>query len=247
MGLGWVGLDFRGLLPPLFEEAVLNLFSKNISTAVKNFQLVLDLHRWVPLPAVGFSGHGIGEDIQDDVTPPSSLMEHPPLAVFVNGVSAALNELRLCAPISLKHVLAQELVKGLRGVSDLLLRYNTTRILKENESVLFFSLCRAFMEVTYPYCVTCFGRCYPGGAAFIANAKSLFDGIGGLLATAPSKGLPQPVQHRRGKSLQENGDVTVVENGSVTPSNNIMRAKSLDAAEKEELNTSKSEQTPAEV
>lgn len=69
MGLGWVGLDFRGLLPPLFEEldiffllpfglsmilffhvpviklpsvfyrAVLNLFSKNMSTTVENFQV----------------------------------------------------------------------------------------------------------------------------------------------------------------------------------------------------------------
>ncbi|PIN13240.1 hypothetical protein CDL12_14156 [Handroanthus impetiginosus] len=38
MGLGWVGLDFRGLLPPLFEDALLNLFSKNIITAVENFQ-----------------------------------------------------------------------------------------------------------------------------------------------------------------------------------------------------------------
>nr|XP_009598491.1 conserved oligomeric Golgi complex subunit 8-like [Nicotiana tomentosiformis] len=85
MGLGWVGLDFRGLLPPLFEEAVLKLFSKNMNAAVENFQLVLDSHRWVPLPAVGFPASSFGEESQEDVTPPSSLMEHPPLAVFVNG------------------------------------------------------------------------------------------------------------------------------------------------------------------
>lgn len=63
------------------------------------------------------------------------------------GVSAALNELRPCAPISLKHVLAQELIKGLQTVSDSLLRYNTTRMLRDNESGLFLSLCRAFIEV----------------------------------------------------------------------------------------------------
>ncbi|KAI3814813.1 hypothetical protein L1987_14458 [Smallanthus sonchifolius] len=84
MGFGWVGLDFRGLLPPLFEETVLNLFSKNMNTAVENFQLVLDSHRWVPLPAVGFSSNSFGEEGQEDVTPPPNLMEHPPLAVFVN-------------------------------------------------------------------------------------------------------------------------------------------------------------------
>ncbi|CAA3013007.1 conserved oligomeric Golgi complex subunit 8 [Olea europaea subsp. europaea] len=113
LGLGWVGLDFRSLLPPLFEEAVLNLFSKNMSTDVENFQLVLDSHRWVPLPAIGFPANSLGEENQDDVTPPPSLMEHPPLAVFINGVSAAVNELRPCAPLSLKNVLALESVKGL--------------------------------------------------------------------------------------------------------------------------------------
>lgn len=63
------------------------------------------------------------------------------------GVSAALNELRPCAPISLKHILAQELLKGLKAVHNSLLRYNEARMLRENESTLFFSLCRAFMEV----------------------------------------------------------------------------------------------------
>ncbi|MBA0622362.1 hypothetical protein Godav_007914 [Gossypium davidsonii] len=38
-------------------------------------QLVLDSHRWVPLPAVGFSATSISEDSQEDVTPPSYLME----------------------------------------------------------------------------------------------------------------------------------------------------------------------------
>lgn len=122
-------------------RAVLNLFSKNMNTAVENFQvygkcaevwvffltvawvfflmfllnwllrtswsgsfiflqasyclvfvtwclllqLVLDSHRWVPLPAVGFPSYSIGEEQQEDVTPPSYLMEHPPLAVFING------------------------------------------------------------------------------------------------------------------------------------------------------------------
>ncbi|KAK3011038.1 hypothetical protein RJ639_012659, partial [Escallonia herrerae] len=225
MGLGWVGLDFRGLLPPLFEEyaynhlstitvhwAVLNLFLKNMSTAVENFQLVLESHRWVPLPAVGFSANGLGEESQEDIAPPPSLMEHPPLAVFVNGVAAAMNELRPCAPIRLKHALAQELVKGLQAVSDSLLRYNTTRMLRENESVLFLSLCRAFIEVAYPHCLTCFGRCYPGGASLISDAKNLFDGIGRLFATSSSKEPPKPL-HNSDRRLSENGNLPVVENG----------------------------------
>ncbi|KAJ9702024.1 hypothetical protein PVL29_003986 [Vitis rotundifolia] len=214
MGLGWVGLDFRGLLPSLFEEAVLNLFSKNMNTAIENFQIVLDSHRWVPLPAVGFSAGSVGEETREDVTPPSYLMEHPPLAVFVNGVSAAMNELRPCAPISLKHVLAQELINGLRAVSNSLLRYNASRMLRENESLLFLSLCRAFIEVAYPHCATCFGRCYPGGAALIMDAKNLYDGIGSLLAVSASRELPKPV------TTTEENSVTVTENGGLPKEEN---------------------------
>ncbi|XP_076944599.1 conserved oligomeric Golgi complex subunit 8-like [Bidens hawaiensis] len=212
MGLGWVGLDFRGLLPPLFEEAVLNLFSKNMNTAVENFQLVLGSHRWVPLPAVGFSTNSYGEEGQEDVTPPPNLMEHPPLAVFVNGVSAAMNELRPCAPISLKHILAQELVKGLHTVSDSLLRYNTTRVLRENESVLFLSLCRAFIEVTYPHCATCFGRCYPGGSSLITDGNNLFEGLNRLLTTSYSRHLPKRVQNAETK---ETDDSPAIENNGI--------------------------------
>lgn len=58
-----------------------------------------------------------------------------------------MNELRPCAPVSLKGILAQEVVKGLKTVSDHLLKYNATRVLRETESALFLALCRAFIEV----------------------------------------------------------------------------------------------------
>ena len=47
----------------------------------------MDSHRWVPMPSVGFVANGVVDETSDDVTPPSVLMEHPPLAVFVNGNS----------------------------------------------------------------------------------------------------------------------------------------------------------------
>ncbi|KAG6674317.1 hypothetical protein I3842_15G035700 [Carya illinoinensis] len=234
MGLGWVGLDFRGLLPSLFEEAVINLFSKNMNTAVENFQLVLDSHRWVPMPVVGFPAYTVGDDNQEDVTPPPHLMEHPPLAVFVNGVSAAMNELRPCAPLSLKHLLAQELIEGLRAVSDSLLRYNTARMLRESESGLFLALCRAFIEVVYPHCATCFGRCYPGGATLVMDAKNMYDGIGRLLRISPSRDPIKPVNNVEGKSISENGDLPVVENGVVPGGEQTVGA---DADEKEKSPT----------
>ncbi|KAK8941279.1 hypothetical protein KSP39_PZI010683 [Platanthera zijinensis] len=138
-------------------SAVINLFSKNMSTAVENFQVnmvVLDSHHWVPLPSVGFPVSGTNEESLDDVTPPSFLMEHPPIAVFINGVSAAMNDLRPCAPVSLKHILAYEVVNGLQAVSNSLLQYSIVRVLRGSDSPLFLSLCQAFIEVSPPISIS---------------------------------------------------------------------------------------------
>ncbi|KAH0460041.1 hypothetical protein IEQ34_010704 [Dendrobium chrysotoxum] len=299
MGLGLVGVDFRGLLPPLFEDAVINLFSKNMSTAVENFQVVLDSHRWVPLPSVGFTSSGATEENQNDVTPPSVLMEHPPLAVFVNecwplkekhntklcvaemrmlrwmsgftlrdrirnehirekvgvapvedkiresrlrwfghikqrpsddpvrkvevldltyvkkGVSAAMNDLRPCAPLSRKHLLAQELVNGLQTVSNSLIHYNAVRVLRGNESSLFLSLCQAFIEVAYPYCATCFGRCYPTGAALIMERKNLLDGVSQLLTVSSNKGFKKSSANVEMINATENGNAIMEEKSAI--------------------------------
>ncbi|KAK6927261.1 hypothetical protein RJ641_005852, partial [Dillenia turbinata] len=142
-------------------------------------------------------------------------------------VSAAMNELRPCAPISLKHLIAQELVKGLKAVSD-------------------------SVEVAFPHCATCFGCCYPGGAASIMDAKSLFDEIARVLATSSSRELPKPVQKTAAKAVSEDADQQIVENG-LTPkiSNGEVNGDATegsDANEKEQtVPLSASEEKPDEV
>ncbi|PKU75143.1 hypothetical protein MA16_Dca018410 [Dendrobium catenatum] len=197
------------------SSAVINLFSKNMSTAVENFQVVLDSHRWVPLPSVGFTTSGATEENQNDVTPPSVLMEHPPLAVFVNGVSAAMNDLRPCAPLSRKHLLAQELINGLQTVSNSLIHYNAVRVLRGNESSLFLSLCQAFIEVAYPYCAACFGRCYPAGAALIIERKNLLDGVSQLLTVSSNRGFKKSSLNVELINATENGNAIMEEKSAI--------------------------------
>lgn len=48
----------------------------------------------------------------DSSGPPYIIMEHLPLAVLVNGVLAALNELRHCAMLSISKPLAGWVVRG---------------------------------------------------------------------------------------------------------------------------------------
>ncbi|GJP86774.1 hypothetical protein CLOP_g16756 [Closterium sp. NIES-67] len=172
MSLGRVGLDLRGLLPPLFESCVLRMFQRNVSCAVDSFHHVLDTHRWVPLPSMGSAarmGMGLGGDSLDDVAPPYSLMEHPPLAAFVNGILAALNELRHCAPSSLRQQLAGEVERALAVVAASLARYSHTHIVKDSEAALFIGTCRAFVEVVCPYVALCFSRCYGSPTTLVST------------------------------------------------------------------------------
>ncbi|KAK8458346.1 hypothetical protein SEVIR_3G360400v4 [Setaria viridis] len=202
-------------------------------TEVENFQVVLDSHRWVPMPSVGFVANGVVDETSDDVTPPSVLMEHPPLAVFVNGVSAAMNELRPCAPLSLKHVLAQEVVKGLQAVSDSLVRYNAMRMLRGNESALFLSLCQAFIEVVHPYCAACFGRCYPNGATLITECQSTFNGVSQLL-TVPARSNSSSIERRQsgGIDRKQSGNIERKQSGSIErrQSGGIERKQSIESS-----------------
>ena len=88
-----------------------------IATAPKNLHL-LRIHT---SPAYQFSilqdvppdDVGLGAD--DDGAPPPVLMEAPPLAVFANGILGALNELRHCAPLTLRTPLAKRLQVPLVG------------------------------------------------------------------------------------------------------------------------------------
>lgn len=47
------------------------------------------------------------------------------------------------------------------------------------------------------------------------DAKNLYDGIGRLLTVSPSRDLSKPVKNAEEKSIPENGNLPVVENGVV--------------------------------
>ena len=103
---------------------------QTVATAVDTFLMVLDSHTWTAMPSVAArsrsrslpssdapnaasSAQPAGSPADPDrtqggdpSTPPYTLMEHAPVAIFVNGLLTAFNELRHCAPLSLAAPLA---------------------------------------------------------------------------------------------------------------------------------------------
>lgn len=106
--LARVGLDFRPLLVSVFERAFVNLFENGIAAADEALRVSLaDGFVW-SLPrqekATGVD-EGADKGATGHVTSIvalSPLLGFPPLALYLNGVLAALNELRHCTAPSLQ-------------------------------------------------------------------------------------------------------------------------------------------------
>ena len=99
--LGREGLDFRGALTPLFEARVMSLLGQGLKVAQGAFEGALTSQRSSAMPSAlkaRYDEAAKGEGFQ----PPSSLLDHPPLAVLCNKISEVLNEVRECAILSIK-------------------------------------------------------------------------------------------------------------------------------------------------
>lgn len=135
--LGRVGADFRAALPPMFESAVMRIFVSQLNAALRQFEMMIEDNRWAPVGSSvlrkerGFPSSNVssaeggapesGADANLDEStqsnepydPPSGVLDNPPLAVFLNGILVALNDLRLCAPVSLGDRLGETLQRTL--------------------------------------------------------------------------------------------------------------------------------------
>lgn len=100
--LARVGCDPRGaLLFGMVKDSAVRIFGEMLEVAEESFEEMIYVHRWVAIP-VGKGKAGLDGDEYPSVSPPMTLVEHTPLAVYTNGVLAALNELRHCCPVEVR-------------------------------------------------------------------------------------------------------------------------------------------------
>lgn len=140
-----VGIDFRCLLGPIFEDAVRRNVEASLRSATDEFVQLVESHshKWAqgskPRPsewllAVSPLGlpqlpppppsHPILLNTQAPPhIPPQILASFPPLAVFVNAILTTFNSLRLLAPVGLGPGLMEELDRGLMRAGGALLDY----------------------------------------------------------------------------------------------------------------------------
>lgn len=110
MSLGRVGADFRSLLPPVFQEHIVNLFAKAVKAATATCIDALQQPLVHTETAQGF--RSISRD--EAHAPDQELLDFPPLAILCNGYLAAFNELRQCAPLAVRSRVAKVMEDNIR-------------------------------------------------------------------------------------------------------------------------------------
>ncbi|KXZ47031.1 hypothetical protein GPECTOR_38g268 [Gonium pectorale] len=119
------------------------------------------------------SGNGaLGSSEADDGGPPYAIMEHLPLAVYVNGVLSALNELRHCALLSVSKPLAGLLQTAMEHAAGSLVHYRHTHALGGVELGLFKGAVRCMLDVVLPYLAAAFVRVFPASAGRVDTVGS---------------------------------------------------------------------------
>ncbi|EIM80044.1 Dor1-domain-containing protein [Stereum hirsutum FP-91666 SS1] len=138
-----IGLDFRGLLGPIFEDTVRWSVESALKSATEEFVTLVQRETqlgtrtkgrrlpsaWLvsttPLGAIQVP-QAVQANVLDGTpahVPPHMLTSYPPLAVYVNAILTTFNSWRLLAPAALLPVLLSDLDEALATSGEVLLNY----------------------------------------------------------------------------------------------------------------------------
>lgn len=173
LSMGRHGADFRSMLSPLFESAILQLAQNQLSVALEIFSLQLKKYRpllsLAPMlsleepvtapPAPLYDESGLSQlssltttKAQPLTAPPLASMDYMPLAHLLNLLIGTLNELRKCCPYSLMNQITTSFESALIGsVERLALFRAQMEGDSEQDRACFLNLCKAFSDHLLPY------------------------------------------------------------------------------------------------
>ena len=214
--LGRVGLDFRPMLVPLFEVRVTNLFREGLEVAISGFVMSLSSHKWMRLhtgsttssAAAGGAGSALPVEQQQqqqqqsvgagEVSSPQELVEHPPLAVLLNGFLASLNELRHCVPLLSESLgaLAPLMQDAMLRSSSRLVHYHAMNAMNFEQKQLnvLLECCGAHVNVLLPHVESCFARVCPNGILSVSAASAPLTDLLAALAKDKMNAAAKPTE-----------------------------------------------------
>lgn len=157
-----VGADFRTLLVPIFVKVIAKNFNARINKVTDQFELDMDNYTFINKISINVLS-AIGKADPHSLSPPETLLNFQPLALYCNGVLSALNEFRNCAPITLVNEVTIRLEHSLKIVSN-----NISKFYRQEQQALgakerdnFVKFCCAFAYDLTPYIQRCIHDVFP--------------------------------------------------------------------------------------
>lgn len=125
-----IGMDFRSLLAPLFENAVIHIIGTSVHEATSRLaSQIAEAGKIRKHPSSWLLSEGaqVRRDIPQNSSshvPPSHVTTYPPLAHYLNALITTLNNVRLLAPTSILEELLEIFDKSLGEVAQSLMEYS---------------------------------------------------------------------------------------------------------------------------
>lgn len=156
-----VGVDFRGLMVPIFTKIVLDTFTASTLKVTRQFEI--DMENFTLINKIAASVSTADTKSSDLLLPPDSLLDFYPLAIYCNGMLTSLNELRNCSPIALANSITTVLQTSLESVSRTLFNFyrQEQQAFGHNEKENFVRFCTCFSADLVPYMQRCLHELFP--------------------------------------------------------------------------------------
>ena len=195
--LARVGVETRPLLREVFEKHALRIFEDALVAASEAFEKSLSTHRWITydLAAGGTTpsteSDATNKDANGEYAPPHSLLEHAPVAAFINGILAAFNEVRLLTPKlrGCKKPFARSLRKTFDNGRKSLKHRDTTANAELVASAssghqssykkkdAFKDAVDAYESVAAPYASACFARLFSSSSSSSSSSSQVVEDL----------------------------------------------------------------------
>lgn len=157
-----VGADFRALIVPIFIEVIAQNFNAKIFKITEQFELDMDNYTFINKISINVL-NAIGNIDPNSLSPPETLLNFQPLALYCNSLLSALNEFRNCAPIALVNEITIRLQVSLKSVANNIAKFyrQEKQALGVKERDSFVKFCSAFAYDLIPYIQRCIHDIFP--------------------------------------------------------------------------------------
>ncbi|EFA74901.1 oligomeric Golgi complex component [Heterostelium album PN500] len=155
MSMSRVGIDFRGLLLPIFEKVITSVFLSHITTATHHFLEALKSYRFQQI-ITKESNYQSSSSSSNHLSPPNTLLQHPPLAILTNSFISSYIELKECAPLSLEYPLSLKLRDTIVTLTSGVLSFYNQSSLTSSQHPVFNAFSKCLVEDFLPFIISCF-------------------------------------------------------------------------------------------